>query len=974
MVRPGRRLLVRSASQSDLKMPAPSKHIESESVEGQTLAVVRELLVELGSLRAAENLSMDSLLDRDLGLGSLERVELLVRLEARFKARLPEEIAQESETPADWARAIFNGAKPSSSRKRYRILQPSREAPPLPESAKSWPEVLRRQAQLEPDRVQVHLLEEDTGRDISYGQLMEMASRVAAGLYEEGLRRNETVAIMLPTCADFFYAFFGVMLAGGIAVPIYPPARPDRIEEYVRRQVLILRNAEVRFLVSFDRVRAISQIMRLSIPSLIEVTSVEMLSRTGSKLPARGIEPAEIAFIQYTSGSTGDPKGVTLTHANVLANVRGIGSSVQFRPVDYVVSWLPLYHDMGLIGSWLFSVYHGAPITLLSPLAFLRRPERWLWAMHDSRGSLCPAPNFSYELCARKIPEEGLEGLDLSSWRVAINAGEAVLPETLARFAARFESYGFRIQSFVPCYGLAESSVALTFTPMNRAPVVDTIRRDIFEAEGKAVPAGPDESNVLRFVANGRPMPRHEVKLMDEDGRELGERVQGRLFFRGPSTTSGYYRNPKATAASVTSDGWMDSGDLAYWANAELYVTGRLKDCIIKSGRNIIPQEIEAAAAEIPGVRKGCVAAFGTLDPSTGTERLVVIAETRASSSDELRQIEEEIVKRVDDVLGIPPDKVVLTSPQSIPKTSSGKIRRGATKALYLSGQLTAQNRHPWVQLARLWFENMGSVLDLWQRNAMVWLHRSYRSASLSLVAYCGGLGVRLAPSKTVGASIAQVAARLILRLSRQGVSAEQVPQREPAVYFANRAGHLDPLVAVARLSGPVLFTDSSVLRELPLAAAFLLRPFLAPPVPGEAIPRGGTLRRRLTEQLSHGIPILVFPDGPAGVPPRRCRFRLDALHAAVATSRAIYPLLFDGTEGIQWPDRDSEKRVRSSQIGIESSDAASEAPQAKIHVGEQIQPVPGDPRDIIRIRESIRESIDKLSRRETASVRNAGS
>jgi fatty-acyl-CoA synthase len=955
-------------------MPAPSKQVESQSVEGQTLEVVRELLVELGSLRAAETLSMDSLLDRDLGLGSLERFELLVRLEARFKTRLPEDIAQESETPADWARAIFNGAKSSSGRSRYRVLQPSREAPPLPESAKSWPEVLRRQAQLEPDRVQVHLLDEDSGRDINYGQLMEVASRVAAGLHEAGLRRNETVAIMLPTCADFFYAFFGVMLAGGIAVPIYPPARPDKIEEYVRRQVLILKNAEVRFLISFDRVRAISQIMRLSIPSLVEVTSVEMLSGTGSKLPARGIEPAEIAFIQYTSGSTGDPKGVTLSHANVLANVRGIGSSVQFRPTDYVVSWLPLYHDMGLIGSWLFSVYHGAPITLLSPLAFLSRPERWLWAMHDSRGSLCPAPNFSYELCARKIPDGALQGLDLSSWRVAINAGEAVLPETLARFADRFEPYGFRAQSFVPCYGLAESSVALTFTPMNRKPLIDTIRRDTFEAEGRAMPASPNEGNVLRFVANGRPMPYHEVKLLDEGGKELGERAQGRLFFRGPSRTSGYYRNPKATAASITSDGWMDSGDLAYWANGELYVTGRLKDCIIKSGRNIIPQEIEAAAAETPGVRKGCVAAFGALDPATGTERLVVVAETRATSQDELRQIEEGILKRVDEVLGIPPDKVVLTLPQSIPKTSSGKIRRGATRTLYLNGQLTGRTRHPWVQLSRLWLENLGSGFDLWQRNTVAWLHQKYRSTSFGLIAYWGGLGVRLAPSVTAAASAARVAARLILWLGGHRVSAAPLPGKEPAVYFANRAGHLDPLVAVASLPGPVYFTDLSVLRELPAPAVFLLKPFVAPSVSHEALPPGGTLRQRIADRLSHGRSVLVFPDGPAGVAPRRCRFRLDPFHAAIGSSCTIYPLLFHGTEGVQWPDRDSETRVRSSYIGIESSDAASDAPSPRICAGAQIRPEANGPHDIIRIRELIRESIDQLFRREIHDNLNAQS
>ncbi|MGH9444322.1 MAG: AMP-binding protein [Terriglobia bacterium] len=941
--------------------------VDSGSAEGQTLEVVRELLIELGSVRAAEGLSMNSLLDRDLGLGSLERVELLVRLEARFKTRLPEELAQEAETPGDWARGIFDGATGSAGNQRYRIAQPSRAASPAPESAKSWPEVLRRWAQLDPGRVHVHLLEEDSGRDITYGQLVETASRAAAGLHEAGLRPNETVAVMLPTCADFFYAFFGVMLAGGIPVPIYPPARPDKVEEYVRRQVLILRNAEVRFLISFDRVRAVSQIMRLSIPSLIEVTSVETLSRTGARLPVGGIDPAATAFIQYTSGSTGDPKGVVLTHSNVLANVRGIGASVSIRPDDYVVSWLPLYHDMGLIGSWLFSVYHGAPITLLSPHAFLSRPERWLWAMHDSRGSLCPAPNFSYELCARKIPANALQGLDLRSWRVAINAGEAVLPETLTRFAERFRPYGFRAESFVPCYGLAESSVALTFTAINRAPVVDSIRRDLFESEGKAAPAEPGNGNVLRFVANGRPMPDHEVKLLDDQGCELGERAQGRLFFRGLSRTPGYYRNPAATAAVMTSDGWMDSGDLAYWANGELYVTGRLKDCIIKSGRNIIPQEIEAAAAEVPGVRKGCVAAFGALDAARGTERLVIVAETRATSQAEQRQIQDGVIKSVEAVLGIPPDKVLLAPPQSIPKTSSGKIRRNATRTLYLNGRLVGRKRHPYAQLARLWIENLGSWLSLVSRGALARLHRVRRSMSLGLVAYSGGLAVRLALNPSQAGWLASIAARCALRLGgyqvnfRPGLTSQQPTA---AVYFANRAGHLDPLVAAAKIRGPFFFAEPAALRELPASVRFLLKRFVVAPVSDKKIPPGGTPRQRVENALAANNSVLAFPDGPAGVPPRRCRFHLDSLHAAIAASCPIYPVLFHGTEGILWLDRESEARVRTSQIGLESSDAGASADRcpAQVSIGEEIQPMGSGPHDIIRLREVIRLSIDKLS------------
>lgn len=949
-------------------MPITPKTVDAASIEGQILEVVRELLLELGSLRAAETLTMDSQLDRDLGLGSLERVELLVRLEARFKTRLPEEVAQEAETPADWVRAIFDGAAPSGRKSTYRIVQPSRSAPEAPASAMNWVEVLHHHAQIEPDRVQIHLLEEDSGRDLTYGQLLETASRVAAGLRDAGLHPNETVAIMLPTCADFFYAFFGVMLAGGVAVPIYPPARPDKIEEYVRRQVLILKNAEVRFLISFDRVRAVSQIMRLSIPSLIEVTSVETLCRSGGKLPGRGIDPAGIAFIQYTSGSTGDPKGVVLTHSNVLANVRGIGWSVGFRPDDYVVSWLPLYHDMGLIGSWLFSVYHGAPITVMSPLAFLSRPARWLWAMHDSRGSLCPAPNFSYELCARKIPEKALEGLDLSRWRVAINAGEAVLPDTLARFAARFKPYGFRAESFVPCYGLAESSVALTFTPMNRLPVIDTIRRDLFEAKGCAVPAPPDEANVLRFVANGRPMPGHEVKLLDDEGRELGERTQGRIFFRGLSRTAGYYRNPRATAAVITEDGWMDSGDLGYWANGELYVTGRLKDCIIKSGRNIIPQEIEAAAAEVPGIRKGCVAAFGALDPHTGTERLVVVAETRAVSADELRRIEEGVVKSVDAVLGIPPDKVVLVAPQSIPKTSSGKIRRAATRVLYLEGRLSGSRRPPWMQIARLALENLGSWLGLARRNIMAWLHRSSRASCFGLVAYWGGVAARIAPGSGASHALARAAARSILWLGRHSVKqigADGFAEGTPIVFIANRAGHLDPLVAMACIPVLFRFADGVVLKDLPSPAAFLLRPFVAPSLRGESSPPGGTLQQRIKKCLGNRCSVLVLPDGPPGVLAGRSRFRLDGLHAAVETSSLIQPLFLHNTEGVVWPDRKSETRARSSEIGIESSDAgeSGEDPMPQIIVGEAVHPAANGPRDMILLRERIRESLAKLAR-----------
>ncbi len=939
-------------------IPTESGHVPSPpkagaaTVEEQTLEILRGLLTELGSHRAARTVSLHSSFDRDLGLGSLERVELLIRCEAQFNARLPDEIAQQADTPAEWVRAILQDSKVETRRPAYRIEQPAREAPPAPDFAINWVEVLHRQAEVEPNRVHIHLLEDGSGQDITYSQLLETSSRVAAGLTAVGLRRNDTVAIMLPTCAEFFYAFFGVMLAGGVAVPIYPPARPDQIEEYVRRQVSILRNADVRFLIGFDQVRAVSQIMQLSLPNLIDVTTVGLLRQTDFKLASAAVEPSDTAFIQYTSGSTGEPKGVVLSQSNVLANVRGIGWAVSFSPDDIVVNWLPLYHDMGLIGSWLFSVYFGAPITILSPLAFLSRPERWLWALHDSRGTLCPAPNFSYELCARKIPDQALEGLDLSSWRVAINAGEAVLPETLARFAKRFQPYGFRPESFLPCYGLAESSVALTFPPIDRQPVIDTIRRDLFEKEGKAVPAiaaGPADSSVLRFVANGKPLPGHEVQILDNQGREVGERVQGRLFFRGPSKTSGYYRNPEATAAAVAEDDWMDSGDLAYWADGELFITGRSKDWIIKAGRNIIPQEVEAATAEVPGVRRGCVAAFGSVDQETGTERLVVVAETRATAPEELGRIEAGIVQTVNAVLGIPPDKVVLVSPQTIPKTSSGKIRRNETRALYQNGALEAAKNPPWLQMARLWLRNLGSWLGVGLKQMSAGLHRAYTRALLVGIGGLTGLLVRLSPNRKVAARIAQWAARCILRFSGQGVTVqggELIPRAEPAVLFANRASRLDPLVLAAAIPSPFLIADATALKSLLPEAAFLLKPLVIGPVNGEVAPRGGTLRQRIRRSLEDGHSVLVFPDGPAGAPAHLSRFRLDAIHAAVATSSPIHPIGVQGTPNLLQP---GGRRAGRSEL--------------RIAIGERIRPQMTDPSELFKLRERVREAIAKLCR-----------
>ena len=907
-----------------------------QSAEQELLGIVRELLRELGSSDAAQRATLTSSLDRDLGLGSLERVELLMRIERRFGKRLPDEVAQRADSLQEFLVALEGEQADKGVKQRYPIRQPSVAAPPPPKDAASFAEVLRLFAQSDPERVQIHLLEEDRGQDISYGQLYQRSADVAAGLIARGLKPGETVAIMLPTCADFFYSFFGVTLAGGIAVPIYPPARPKQIEEYVRRQLGILRNAEVRFLVSWPQAEVVSEVMRVGLPSLIDVTSAGELAALGRAQTGRLPNPADTFFIQYTSGSTGNPKGVTLTHSNVLANVKGIGWAVKARPDDIVVSWLPLYHDMGLIGSWLFSVYHGYPITVMSPLDFLSRPERWLWAMSDSGGTLCPAPNFSYELCVRKIEYASIEGVDLSRWRIAINAGEPVMPATLKAFSKRFEPHGFRPESWVPCYGLAESSVALTFPPVDRPPVIDRIRRAEYETEGRAEPAGSYPGMTLEFVANGVPLPGHEVKVVGDSGEVLGERQRGRVLFRGPSRTAGYFRNAEATRAAIDSGGWMDSGDLGYWADGELFITGRLKDCIIKSGHNIIPQDVENAAAEVAGVRKGCIAAFGSVSSESGTERLVVVAETRITDKAQRSRIRREIVAEVSRKVGVPPDVVALAPPQAVPKTSSGKIRRAETRKLFEEGKLDRVAGEPWLQVARLWLSNLGGLLRLRLREVGSALRRATSGLVIGGGSVVGGALVRLSPSRRVSASIIRTCLKTVAVVHRERLQARGALDARPLprVLLANRVGPADACAVIAALRSTTLIGDESVLPRSPFGTAFLLSPI--------TLATRRDLGSSLTSALRGGFDVLLFSETAPGEPAARCRFRIEAFEAAFQAGAEIAPVWVSGLDGFL-------TGKRQTQGGL-------------VLVGESIEASGGSAADLAAARNRLRIALAELA------------
>ena len=618
------------------------------------LGVVRQLLSELHPHRSnPAPVTLDSLLDRDLGFDSLERMELLHRLEQAFGVHLPEQDVVGAEVPRDLWHTLRR-ASPAAQAADM-LAAPGLETPAVgeaPSAAGTLIDALAWHVRHHPDRPHVTLVGDgDQADTLTYADLQRAAEAVAGGLQARGLQPQQTVALMLPTGREFFAAFFGILLAGGIPVPIYPPARLSQIEEHLRRQIRILANAGIVALITVSEAQSLARLLRAQIDTLHSVLTVEALSQSGASLNRYPARSHDVAFLQYTSGSTGNPKGVILTHDNLLANLRVMGRVVGIESTDVFVSWLPLYHDMGLIGAWLGSLYFAYRLVLMSPLTFLARPARWLWAIHRHRGTISAGPNFAYELCVSRIAEADLEGLDLSSWRYAFNGAESVSAHTMSRFTERFAAYGFRPQAMKPVYGLAEVTLGLAFPPTGSLPQVDHVSRDTLMRSGQAVPVAADDPAALHVVASGQPLPGYQIRIVDAMGYEAGERQEGRLEFRGPSTTQGYYRNPEATRSLFNGE-WLDSGDMAYVAEGTVYLTGRAKDMIIRAGRNIYPQEVEEALNEVPGLRRGCSAVFGSPDPATGTERLVVLSETRETAPAKLEELRGRINGLVLDMLG----------------------------------------------------------------------------------------------------------------------------------------------------------------------------------------------------------------------------------------------------------------------------------------------------------------------------------
>jgi fatty-acyl-CoA synthase len=956
-------------------MVSPARQFNPVADEERVLEVVRELVAELGHNSALRSASAASHLDRDLGLGSLERVELLLRLEKSFGTRLDEEVLAGATTVQDLIAALgaANGAsgalevRAEASVRTTEISFPGQaEGVPV---AETFQEVLRHRGRADASRTHL-IFYEDEGESTSltFGELLAGAERVAADLAQRGIGRGDTVALMLPTSRDFFLTFAGTLLAGATPVPIYPPFRADRIAEYAERQSAILANAGARLLVTFREAASVANLLKPLVPSLEGVATAEALaqSRAAAPIGPRVHSRAEdLALLQYTSGSTGNPKGVMLTHANLLANVRAIGEALGIRNDDVGVSWLPLYHDMGLIGAWLMPLYFGMPVVVLSPLAFLSRPARWLRAFHRYRGTIGAAPNFAYELAAAKISDDDIRGLDLSAWRAALNGAEPVLPATLERFAARFASCGFQWETLLPVYGLAEASLAVTIPPVGRGPLVDRLERAAFAQEGRAVPAPPDASaldkkdgtqedpNVISFVSAGPPVPRHEVRIANDRGEDVGDRVEGKLWFRGPSTTQGYYRNEAATAALLpegAAAGWVNSGDRAYRAGGEIYITGRVKDIIIHAGHNLYPHEIEDAVARVPGVRKGCVVAFGAADPIAGTERLVIVAESRERNREARERLAQAITAQVTEMLGLPPNVVEVVPPNVIPKTSSGKLRRDATKQRFLSGELNSDAPPVWLQLARLAAaSSAGRIRSALRRTGEV-LYGGYAIAMFALLLFPAWLYVLISPSRKSAARVTTAVLRAYSKVAGWRVRVEgreHLRENEPRMLVANHTSYADIVVLMGALGTDYHFVAKSEVMSMPFFGTFLRK------LGHFSFRRQDPQARlqqaeKIEDALRRGESVFVFPEGTfaaqSGVRP----FHLGAFKAAIAAQREIVPIALEGTRHVL---RDGTWLPRPGRITITICPPIPPPPTAQ------------DWQQIVHLRDSAREIIARFAR-----------
>ena len=547
----------------------------------------------------------------------------------------------------------------------------------------------------QPTGINIHSLRGELVEVLPYALLRDQARALAGRLLALGLAPGDRVAIAADSDGDFMRAFFACQYAGLAPAPVPLPAPFGGKETYVEhiRRMILSAGARAAFappaLAPWFAQAAEGLTCRATSgegPSLLFSGALaDLPDASPERLPPT--DPEGLCYLQFSSGSTRIPIGVAVTQAALMANLVAVGGSggLDVNAADRTVSWLPLYHDMGLVGMLLNSLAFQVSVDLLPTGAFVRRPGLWLDLMSRRGGSISYAPTFGYELAARRASATNLADLDLSAWRVAGLGGDMIRPEPLRAFAAAYEPAGFDSRAFTASYGMAEATLALTLSPLGQGLRTDLADVDDLERRGRAVPPARPGARRREFTLCGGALVGHRIEVRDETGGRLGDRRVGRLFASGPSLMKSYFGEPDETARTLSADGWLDTGDLGYMLDGQVVITGRAKDLIIVNGRNIWPQDLEwTAEQEAPGLRAGDVAVFSVHDDD-GEERVVALVQCRAASAAARAAIGAEVGNLLRARHGLEV-KVAPVPPHSLPQTSSGKLSRSRAKALYVSG------------------------------------------------------------------------------------------------------------------------------------------------------------------------------------------------------------------------------------------------------------------------------------------------
>jgi fatty-acyl-CoA synthase len=534
----------------------------------------------------------------------------------------------------------------------------------------------------------------------SYTAIERASARYGGAFQALGLRKGDRVALILPANEDFVLAFFGAVRAGIIPVPIYPPLGLGQLQSYLDNTRHIVAKCGARALVTSSNIKRLLGTVQASCPALEQVVAIEGIRESMEPLKAEKISLDDVAFLQFTSGSTSRPKGVKVTHGNLAANIKCImEDGLRISSEDVGISWLPLYHDMGLIGFVLAPLAHRVPVAFLPPLLFLKRPASWFQAITRHKGTIAYAPNFAYALCVKRIREKDLGGVDLSTWRVSGCGAEPIRPETLETFVSTFAKVGFRKEALLPSYGMAESALAIAFTELSEGMKTTSVSGPRLWGENTAVATPDDDEDAVRLVSCGTAFPGHQIAIFDPEDNESANPFPpnkvGEIRIQGPSVMTGYWEDAERTRDTFAG-AWLRTGDLGFLdATGHVFICGRSKEVVIVNGRNYYPQDMEWEAAKVPGVRKGNVIAFGSRDPSgveRDRERVVVAFEAQdAEDLAKANTLCQGVRKAVQEGMGLTLDDVVALVPGALPKTSSGKLQRAKTRELYESGQLAGR-------------------------------------------------------------------------------------------------------------------------------------------------------------------------------------------------------------------------------------------------------------------------------------------